>query len=322
MAFSYLFSGQKDTNVSRKHAEFLIENGKFIIADTSANGTAVRGKVAEEQQSTPAYEGHDYGVVAEHTIKAHELAKAKGLARETAEGNMFGERLQINRDTTEYEGRVDTRPWVAGAEAIVIDSASAEFTTEYARLQQKAVDILNRSGGRDANEGQVIDAIFQAVSGSMEYSLDDTDKIASEAAALSPELREVNLGKYLREGKGVCRHMGLAVGWLGERFARAGLLKGKFTVEVNQIYQRGAHEWARYTPDDPTDKVYILDPAQKFSGTLEEALIGNKYGRKQHWEYFRPGEKAQMEAAIAARTRLQTVYTEDGLIGGYKPLEK
>ncbi len=136
----------------------------------------------------------------------------------------------------------------------------------------------------------------------MEYDLAGVAEISNWATA---DHKKINLGAYISEGKGVCRHMALTSQWLGARMKDKypTLLTGEFTVPVNQrTSDNAAHEWTRYTT--PSGKVYIIDPAQKFVGTLEEIMLDGSKGATR-WEYFaNKQEKDEHEARLIGGTAI------------------
>lgn len=273
-----------DQGISRQHGSIYLERGKIVIGDTSSNGTRLRA-----QGSTDAVPSHEF----KHTASAEEHARLMGHLYETVEGKRFGGRIPIGRDTTIDGGDayVDIRSWVAGGEAIVVDSK--KYPTEFQKMigdynTAHAELVRQGMGGEEAK----LKAIFDTVSNTMEYDMDyvnNMEDFARSPASRAGNQRKVTLNSYLKDGKGVCRHMALAVAWLGGELARHGVVSGSMTAEVNQRSKdNAAHEWARYTATDGT--VYILDPAQKYFGTLAESL-----NRERTWEYFRPGEKLKYE---------------------------
>ena len=225
-----------------------------------------------------------------HTLRADETAALRGLAKLSPEGQkLFTNRERIGRDTFPIEGMVDIRSWQAGDEAIVVDS----------HTEPAGYDKLRDAFGREQrwkpdNERSVLESIYKAVGTTLSYDMAHVDTIVQQVTAISPDSRKANLGLFLEDGKGVCRHMALAASWLGGEAYLHGSLDGQLTAEVNQRNKDGnrdAHEWARYT--SASGEVYIIDPAQNFFGTLAEASV------KAGWEYFRPGEKEQLAARQA-----------------------
>ena len=219
----------------------------------------------------------------QHTIGAEEAARLLGMMKKDETGvERFGGRETIGRDTFPIEGKVDIRAWQGDAEAIVVDSKADPEGYDLAR--HKFRERLAQQ--TDASEGSVLRAIYETVGETMQYDIDGVDEINQRSGVTDKsKTNKVNLGVFLGMGKGVCRHMALEGSWLGGEAVEKGLLPTgtRVTAEVNEHAERGAHEWARATLADGT--VYILDNAQHFFGTLEEAV------QKAKWNYLRPEEK-------------------------------
>jgi hypothetical protein len=246
-----------------------------------------------------ASDGYDYS--ADHTVAGKYLAEKRGLLKE----QLFAGRPVITRDTYPIDGHVDIRSWQAGDEATVVDSK--KYPKHYETLSGK---FLEKISGTQWQQGEdmvpkTLKAVFDSVSESMVYDLPFVDKISADMRSKNAEHRKVDLSLYLAAGKGVCRHMALAAAWLGGEMESRGFLPagGKFTAEVNQSTKgNGAHEWARYT--SPNGEIYILDPAQKFFGTLAEA-VKRAEGKPNAWEYFLDeGEKKAFMAKMAGQAML------------------
>ncbi len=248
---------------------------------------------------TDPSDGYDYS--ADHTVAGKYLAEKRGLLKE----QLFAGRPVITRDTYPIDGHVDIRSWQAGDEATVVDSK--KYPVHYDRLSGV---FLQKISGTQWQYGEdmlpkTLKAVFDSVSESMAYDLPFVDKISADMRTKTSEHRKVDLSVYLAAGKGVCRHMALAAAWLGGEMEGRGFLPagGKLTAEVNQSTKgNGAHEWARYTA--PNGEVYILDPAQKFFGTLGEA-VKRAEGKPNAWEYFLDeGEKKAFMAKMAGQAML------------------
>lgn len=244
----------------------------------------------------PSLDGSDEHV-SDHTVSLTELARIRGNLRED---NTYQGREIINRDTGDPEGMVDIRS-TGRSEAIVIDS-KGDWKPVYDKLFHDMELHFSESieDGAEHTDAVVLEAIYKAVLEGMEYDLDYVNSYAAELRDQHDGKggQKVNLGKYLLDRKGVCRHMALACSWLGARASDYGWLRkgGKLTAEVNQrTSDNAAHEWARFTSHDGT--VYILDPAQKFFGTLEDSLRQRVAGQDR-WEYFRDGEREVYEARL------------------------
>ncbi|MGH7240061.1 MAG: hypothetical protein ACREHG_08350, partial [Candidatus Saccharimonadales bacterium] len=80
--------------------------------------------------------------------------------------------------------------------------------------------------------------------------------------------------------------------------AQQGVVRGRTSVERGVQWPEdgdpGGHSWVRYT--NSRDEVYILDLAQDFIGTLDEAMQ-----RPKGWNYLRPDEDAERRRHMAAQ---------------------
>ncbi|MFZ1324150.1 MAG: hypothetical protein WAQ57_03265 [Candidatus Saccharimonadales bacterium] len=270
--------------VSRNHLTATWTGQVLKLEDTSTNGSFYKGNTLA---------GHDaYEYEASHTVSAEEGARLRGMLREESTMGVreFGGRPTIGRDTFPIDGHVDIRSWVAGGEAIVVDSK--KYPQEFDKLRACFLSKLHEQQDRKQrhpSEASIIKAIYAAVDETMEYDLAFVDVESEAIKAEVPDHRKASLTNYFAAGKGVCRHMALAVSWLGGEAHRAGLLGGRFTTEVNQSTQgNGAHEWSRYT--SPSGEVVIIDVAQHFVGPLAKTLYKKPSGGER-WGYFRSSEE-------------------------------
>ena len=98
-----------------------------------------------------------------------------------------------------------------------------------------------------------------------------------------PDDYKVSLDFFVENHAGVCRHMALTAGVVTERLADNRYLRGKVSVDRNEVKGHGAHEWVRYTSS--SGRVLIIDVARGFCGTLEDsAKLANS------WPYQRKGD--------------------------------
>lgn len=272
-----------DDLISRQHITIQQDGNSVRLTDHSTNGTYIAGATEMKYASTE----DDFGHMASHTIRAEEIARSRGLlTRENKVAKeIFAGREVINRDTVDPEGMVDIRSWVGGGEAIVVDSKKAP--EEYVKLLVKCLEKLDKV----YTEKDMIKAIYETVSESMKYDLKFVNDFSD---TLESDHKKVNLEVYLGEGKGVCRHMALATQWLGARMLEkhknlAMFKDANFTSPVNQRNSdNAAHEWVRYT--NSQGKVYIIDPAQQYYGTLEDLARDQSKGVKR-WEYFKDSDE-------------------------------
>lgn len=241
----------------------------------------------------PSLDGGDEHF-SEHTQSLRDVGRRRGDIKD----DLYQGRRIIDRDTGDPEGMVDIRS-SGNSEAIVVDS-KGESAPAYQKLMYE-LEAEIRTGlesGEELTNELVLKAVYEAVRSSMKYDLSYVNEFANKLRSeRGTGGRKVNLGYYITNGKGVCRHMALACSWLGARAQGYGWIQGgKLTAEVNQrASDNAAHEWARYTADDGT--VYILDPAQNYFGTLEESLRQRIAGQNR-WEYFRDGERQVYESRL------------------------
>ena len=290
---TYLWD-EPDTHVSRKHLALSISGSAIFARDMSSNGTVV---AKERNRAAPVVVERDNDEHRhEYTSKASDMLALNSNAKiEEKYGETYVDgRVTIGRDTAINRDRpgIDIRSWRVGGESIVVDSK--KYPEAFNKLQASYEKTLHEiTGGkkRRMTEEAKLKAIFETVSKAMGYDLDYVNKLEAHVAKQpKADMRKVSLSAYLEEGKGVCRHMALAVAWLGGELARTGELSGAMTTGANvRDKDNSGHEWARYTAADGS--VYIIDPAQEHFGKLEDYIDD-----KEVWEYFRPGERQKYEA--------------------------
>lgn len=202
-------------------------------------------------------------------------------------GEKFGGRPQIGRDS-QIDGGVYYGTY--GGEAIVVDSD--KYPKQYDLLFD---EVLNKSKSEDGSvdRGKVLQSVFTTVSEKMKYSQEGVDNTLQELAEASGSDKlidgtKVNLGDFIEDGVGVCRHQALVTGYLLQRMKKEGYIRGDASVERSQRWspngEREGHAWVRYTAS--TGDVMILDIAQRYFGLLEDSE-GSKHG----WDYLRPEEQ-------------------------------
>jgi hypothetical protein len=283
--------------VSRNHTQIKLGIKGIEVTDSSTNGTSMK-----KSEASP--DSVNFDNVSVHTVSAEGLARMQGKLEQKDDGveTFFGRKV-INRNTTDPEGMVDIRSWVSGAESIVVDS---EKDPDLNRFAEKAfAELANMN---EMTEKDVLAVIYKTVAEGMEYDMEFADKMA-DSVKDSPH-KKISLGYYMAEGKGVCRHMALAGQWLGAKVAEKypGVVSGEFTAPVNQSNKgNGAHEWVRYTA--ASGEVYIIDPAQKFFGSLEDSMKKGQAGKV--WEYFKD---VQEKKDYAGRQAGQIAVRQGGMI--------
>lgn len=128
---------------------------------------------------------------------------------------------------------------------------------------------------------RVLVPVFSAVLDALPYS----DQVVRDVSAGHGNDGKVSINQFIEGGGGVCRHQGLLAAYILERLQKEAELvpEDKISIDRNGVIGKGAHGWARFTSSDGT--VYVVDPAQKFVGTLEHAQ------RLYRWPYARPEDK-------------------------------
>ena len=125
-----LFGHMFTDDISRNHIGITLNKDTLTIVDTSSNGSTYRGV---DTEAKPEAESYDYD--ANHTITAEEGARLRmQLKLDKEKGvELFQGRPTINRDTFPIDGHVDIRSWIAGDEAIVVDSE--KYPKEFEKLR-------------------------------------------------------------------------------------------------------------------------------------------------------------------------------------------
>jgi len=196
-----------------------------------------------------------------------------------ADGKFEG-RFLISRDSP-IDGGVYLVYGIDG-EAVVVDSTQyPEINRLYEIAKTRSADPKTGVVNRD----KVLDVVFGLIKETIAYDLKAVDKIVQKSG--TKDSGKIALDWFIQEGKGVCRHQGLAVAAILEKFKKDGILRGRVSMDRNQM-DAGGHGWARYV--NSGGQVYILDVAQDFIGTVEDSV------GKASWDYRRPEEQAQPRA--------------------------
>lgn len=201
------------------------------------------------------------------------------LFRPNVSGKYQGRR-QIHRDSRINGGvylTVSPIENVPISEACVVDDKKQPILLECYRELRMRAERAQKQDGLPLNH-VILDEVFQYVGEVLPYNLDFVNDFARACESGTKVALEI----YINNQAGVCRHQSLLVGYLLEKLVGDKVLRGKVSVERNFIPGEGGHSWVRYTSS--AGDVYILDPAQHFIGTLEEAK------RRAFWDYRRPEE--------------------------------
>jgi hypothetical protein len=223
-----------------------------------------------------------------YTIDASEIRRLR--AESEAKGK---NRHAIMRDTPILEGISEG---TYGKEAIVVDYNDSPEVYEDAL--REVLELSQEDGKVD--KSKILNAVFDTVSERMPYSLSGVDKIFKYVGGI--DNTKVGLSSYIDAKIGVCRHQALFVGVLLELLRKEGVVRGTVSFDRNinwkQDGEPGGHAWARYT--NSAGEVFILDPAQKFLGSLEES-VKNNLTKGHGWDYARPEEREQLRNKVLGR---------------------
>ncbi len=176
-------------------------------------------------------------------------------------------------------------------EAIVVDSTRSD--SKIRELYQK---VLARAREYDPvekkytlNKGKVLNAVFDTVKEAMPVQDDAAVQRIVDRRAVGKD-GKIDLDVFIKEGVGECRHDALACAVLLELLKKDGFVSGRASVDRNAAFYpegddrlSGGHAWCRYT--NSVGEVYVLDVAQGFIGSLEEASKNPKA-----WAYQRPDD--------------------------------
>lgn len=194
------------------------------------------------------------------------------------------ERLEGKLSNGKYEGRHiisrDTpinRGVYLGAsqrEAIVVDYDKDE------ELQKLYNDLLTRISNKKV---WIQQEVYNLVLERIPYDLVKMEGVVNRFNVNNDG--KIRLGRFIENRAGTCRQQALAVGFLLERLKEHNLIRGKPSIDRNDIksnHLHGGHVWVRYFSGH--EAVYIIDVAQQFLGRLEDSV-------NLKWDYFRPGER-------------------------------
>lgn len=151
-------------------------------------------------------------------------------------------------------------------ELIVVDDEKFPQLKEvYEGLfKKRRQELLDKRERTKTGTAETLDLVYRYVLDLMPYD----SKVAKEFSDKYAD-QKVSLTVFLDRKGGECRHQALLAGYLIERMVKEKLLKGKVAINRNFVKVLGGHSWVKYV--DKNDETYIVDPAQKFCGTLEEA---------------------------------------------------
>lgn len=293
--------------MSRKHLKIAVQSGTVLLQDISRNGTYLPADMpVTSEMAMPDDVPSESGIVRDYTTLGSQRAKRHGLL--LPERQYKGKRrvLEVlSRDKPVLDGSVDLRAYAAGREVITVDSSDPEFAREYAWLRQSFVEKWRETYAKKGafSNADIVGAVKESVRQAMKYRLNAVEALVDESI-LDAGSSEINLGKFMQNKVGICRHMGLAAAWLlNEAVAmKATPSRGLGYSEANSNPQKDSgHEWARYVTEE--GEIFIVDPAFDFAGALAD-VPGLESEMKQLWEeYFRSDAERQHYEALYEQKR-------------------
>ena len=291
----------KEQTVSGRHMTLHIGgNGNLSVTDEgSLNGTRVvdLSRLNEDQDGDKKY-GFGYTIsIGDYVSRAGRSRGYKSKEKVSGWGHGVYEGRPIIARDTPINGGVYP---VGGShgEALVIDDKKypEEFDLAYIkiteRLKSSLIDKLPvwgvaRAARADKSAGgqelRTLNTIFEEVSSLLRY-----DKAATDA--LARDGQKIALNSYINKGVGVCRTQAALSAYFVERMILDGRLNGRVSIDRNSRENvdgnDSGHAWARYTSG--SGEVFIIDPAQRFVGTLKESRNNGK-----SWDYRRTEDLIQ-----------------------------
>lgn len=155
-------------------------------------------------------------------------------------------------------------------EAILVDGNSEVLKKSYESLYAKLLkmDVISQT--------DLLNMVNQHVQAVMPY---DGDKVMDITQDYNGD-KIIGLSEFVQQKAGVCRHQALMAGYIMQELQKAGFLQGEVRVQRNTVPDfGGTHAWALFI--DRNGKEFVIDPAQDFTGTKEQAR--NLPGR---WDYY------------------------------------
>ncbi len=182
---------------------------------------------------------------------------------ENAPHGYFAGRRIIGRDTPINKG---ISIGDSSREMIVVDDEKfPKLKKIYGDLfEKRKQELIGNREREKTGTAEILDTVYRHVLDVMPYSTEIAEEIRKQVID-----RKISLTVFVDKKGGQCRHQVLLAGYLIEKMISEGLLDGKVAVNRNFIKIIGGHTWVKFT--DENKQVYIVDPAQKFCGTLEEA---------------------------------------------------
>lgn len=196
-------------------------------------------------------------------------------------GTFYGWRV-IGQDSEINEGI--SMGGTLGREAIVVDDREDPLLVDnYQKLLNKILKTKELTKIPDNSpelEQLILNYVYE---NSLRTFSEDPVVVDEIVQKIEPDTR-VKIGEFMKYKVGQCRHHALLTGYNIEHLIKAGLLKGKISVDRNSFDDRGAHAWARYTLRFKNE-IWVLDSMLRYVGKLQDA------NRDTIWDYRRSSDR-------------------------------
>lgn len=263
------------STVSRDHFEVTYrDDGLFIRNLRPTNKTTVTAHMAAEQEPRHQAMRHIVEEIRTHLVEDRMQQHPNfGEKDDTAPYGYYLNHPILGRASTSVEGGV----YMGGSarEAIVVDGKSVAMRQVYEGVESD----LRQSFAR--NETLPLRGILLKVMNRVQEVMPYDGRKTEDISRQHHGDKLVGLSTYLKERAGVCRHQALMSAYILENLIKDGHMLGAVGVERNTVEDLGGtHAWAVYkTRNNGRDEVIVVDPAQSFVGTKDQAQ------REGRWEY-------------------------------------
>lgn len=257
------------TSANHFSLDYSADNDSLLLRDSNShNGTYFTGYEVGESDGNRS---DARGLKASYThYMGEEMQQDKSYGEKDAEApyGYYKNHPIIGRESRSMRnGAYGTN----GSEQIIIDDKSravqAVIDREIERIE--SIGVSPTTGER-----AILKDIMSEVAHVLEYDLRKTEAICEPHY---DNKGMVMMSEFIDNGVGVCRQQAVLAALIMESAIEKNLLYGEISVERNQDLElRGGHAWAVLKGGSGD---IIVDPAQKFVGSREEAT------RQKRWRY-------------------------------------
>ncbi len=256
--------------VSRNHAVLAYSDRRLIVANLKpTNGTTLSADFGGDLSN--------HNIHWDYTEKAQDSMQGRndfGGADEVSPYGYYKNHPIIGRKSSSVKNGV----YLGVREALVVDDRSREIQDSMIELMDLASQYFNSDS--TVTTDSILHFVNNYTRSKMTYNKPEVDKLSrSKHQKYDP----IYLSEILSKGIGVCRHQCLLAALCIETLLEGGILPyGKRVgVERNRDLQVNAgHAWTIFETQDGTE--YIIDPAQNFVGTKQQARTSGR------WKYDSP----------------------------------